>query len=249
MQQIFPTPGALDDLDSLAAAYAYPPLTGDTAWVRANMVTSLDGAAQGPNGRSATISSPPDRRVLSLLRALADVVLVGATTARVERYGPAEPHKVLGERRRRQGRPAAAPIAVVSRNLDLDPDAALFSAAPERTIVLTVDAAPADRLAALRRVADVAVVGHTTVDVDAALEALVERGHTRVLCEGGPHLLAHIIEAARLDELCLTLTPKIVGGHATRMIQTPRQLSGDWRLAHLIEEGGTLLTRWLAPAT
>src|SRR5690606_41830286 len=126
-------------------------------------------------------------------------------------------------RERGQRRPAAAPLAVVSRSLDLVPDAALFSAAPGPTFVLTVAAAPADRLAALRRVADVAVVGHTTVDVDAALEALVERGHTRGLCDGGPHLLAHIFEAARLDVLCLILTTNFGGGHATRRTHMTRQ--------------------------
>lgn len=239
----------LDDVAALAQAYAYPDLDldGGSAWVRANMVSSLDGAAQGPNGRSATLSSPPDRRVLSLLRGLADVVVVGAGTARVERYGPAEPRAAYAELRERHGQPPAPPIAVVSRRLDLDPQAELFTAARERTIVLTVESSPAERRAALAESADVVVAGGTSIDVDAAIRALAERGLRRVLCEGGPHLLAWIIEAGRLDELCLTVTPKIVGGHADRMIETPRPLSGEWRLAHLIEDGGTLLTRWLAP--
>lgn len=233
MQYIYPPAGtSLAEIPDLAGAYAYPDLGGDAAWVRANMVTSIDGAAQGPNGRSATVSSPPDRTVLSLLRELADVVLVGAGTVRAERYGPA-----------REG----TPIAVVSRSLDLDPSRRLFTDAASRTIVLTVEASPPDRRAALAAVADVTVVGDTSIDVHVAIRALVERGLSRVLCEGGPHLLARVIEADRLDELCYTITPKIVGGHSARLVETPLPLASHWALAHVIEDTGTLLTRWVKP--
>ncbi|PSK96979.1 riboflavin-specific deaminase-like protein [Haloactinopolyspora alba] len=248
VQQIFPLPSrSLDELDALAAAYAYPPAAGERAWVRANMVSSLDGAVQGADGRSATVSSPPDRRILSLLRGLADVVLVGAGTARTERYGPAEERAAYAELRRAGGQPPAPPIAVVSRSLDLDPAADLFTAARERTVVLTVDAAPAERRRALAAVADVVVTGDTSIDVPAAVRALADRGLRRVLCEGGPHLLARIVENGCLDELCLTLSPRVVGGRSARMLETPQPLSGDWRLAHLVEDGGTLMSRWLAP--
>ena len=85
VQQIYPGPTQLDD-DALIEVYAYPDGAG-RPYVRANMVTSLDGAAQGPDGRSGTLSSPADKRVFAMLRGLADVILVGAATARVEKYG------------------------------------------------------------------------------------------------------------------------------------------------------------------
>ncbi|WP_026875976.1 dihydrofolate reductase family protein [Jiangella gansuensis] len=227
MQQLYPpqAPGPVD----LEAAYAYPALSGTASWVRANMVTSLDGATQGPNGRSATVSSPPDRVVLSLLRRLSDVVLAGAGTVRAEKYGP-----------------AARPIAVVSARLDLDPAAALFTEATHRTIILTVDAAPAERRTALAEVADVVVAGDTSVDVHTALRELTDRGLTRVLCEGGPYLLGHLVAAGCLDELCYTMTPAMVGGRSARLVETPQALESDWTLGHLLEDGGTLLSRWLA---
>ncbi|SDU74079.1 pyrimidine reductase family protein [Jiangella alkaliphila] len=225
MQQLYP-PGDAVDLD---AAYAYPPLDGGATWLRANMVTSLDGAVQGPDGRSATVSSPPDRVVLSLLRRLADVVLAGAGTVRAEHYGPAQ-----------------RPIAVASRSLDLDPAAPLFTEATHQTIVLTCASSPADRQAALREVADVVVAGETTLDVPAAVRALAERGLTRILCEGGPHLLAAIVAADALDELCYTLTPSMVGGRSHRLLEAPSTLRSDWSLGHLIEDGDTLLMRWVA---
>ena len=226
MQQLYPPTGTAVDLDS---AYAYPELADGVPWMRANMVTSLDGAAQGPDGRSATVSSPPDRVVLSLLRRLADVIVAGAGTVRAEHYGPAD-----------------RPIAVVSRSLALDPSAPLFAAATHRTIVLTCAAAPADRLAALSAVADVVVAGDTELDVPAAVRALAERGLTRILCEGGPQLLAAIVEADALDELCYTMSPAMVGGRSERLLATPSSLRSEWTLGHLIEDGGTLLTRWVA---
>lgn len=228
MQQLYP-PGAAANAVDLEGAYAYPPLDDGATWLRANMVTSLDGAAQGPDGRSATVSSPPDRVVLSLLRRLADVIVAGAGTVRAEHYGPVD-----------------RPIAVVSRSLALDPADPLFSAATHRTIVLTCAAAPADRLAALGAVADVVVAGETELDVPAAVAALAERGLTRILCEGGPHLLASIVAAGALDELCYTLTPSMVGGRADRLLETPSDLVSGWSLGHLIEDGGTLLMRWVA---
>ncbi|WP_198664114.1 pyrimidine reductase family protein [Jiangella endophytica] len=225
MQQLYP-PGATADLE---AAYACPPLDAGATWLRANMVTSLDGAAQGPDGRSATVSSPPDRVVLSLLRRLADVVLAGAGTVRAERYGPVD-----------------RPIAVASRSLDLDPAAPLFTEATHRTIVLTCASAPADRRRVFEEVADVVVAGETSLDVPAAVRALAERGLTRILCEGGPHLLSAIVAAGALDELCYTLTPSMVGGRSHRMLETPASLRSDWSLGHILEDEGTLLMRWVA---
>ncbi|WP_205857441.1 dihydrofolate reductase family protein, partial [Phytoactinopolyspora endophytica] len=138
--------GDLDDPESLAAAYAYPE-SADGVWLRAMMVSSIDGAAQGPDGRSGTLSTPPDQKTLALLRALADVVLVGAGTARAEHYGPVEPHTDYARLRERAGQPPAAPMAVVSRRLELHPSSPLFTHAQEmtgskqRTIIFTVESA------------------------------------------------------------------------------------------------------------
>lgn len=250
MQQIFPPTGAvdanIDDLDALAAAYAYPELPPGAAWVRANMVSSIDGAAQGPNGRSGTLSSPADRRVFALLRALTDVILAGAGTVLAEGYGPAEAPPEFADLRRRTGQPPAAPIAVVSRKLAFDPSAALFADPDHRAIVFTVAAAPADRRHALAKVADVVLAGETSVEVDRVIETLAGRGLQRVLCEGGPTFLAELVSAGRLDDLCYTITPMIIGGSATRLLDGPPIAPTRWDLGHIIEDDGTLLTRWTA---
>ncbi|NED94130.1 pyrimidine reductase family protein [Phytoactinopolyspora alkaliphila] len=215
------------------------------------MVSSIDGAAQGPDARSGTLSTPTDQRVFALLRALADVVLVGAGTARAESYGPAEPDTVYATLRERDGRPPAAPMAVVSRRLELHPSSPLFTraldvtGAAQRTIVLTVESAPPERRSALAEVADVIVAGEKDVDPSAALSQLAERGLRRVLCEGGPSLLAEVARAGRLDELCYTVTPMLAGGYATRILDGAPIHDSRWQLAHLLEDDGALLTRWL----
>ena len=245
MQQIYPSPAQLDD-DALADMYAYPESTG-RPYVRANMVTSLDGAAQGTDGRSGTLSSPADKRVFALLRGLADVILVGAATARVEKYGPAEASPAHSARRAGLGQRPAAPIAVVSRRLDLDPDGPLFDPGGERTIVVTSATAPPDRREALAEKADIAVAGEGGVDLHIALDVLASRGLHRVLCEGGPRLLGEIVVDGLLDDLCLTFSPLLRGGDAPRALNGPPTPARRMRLAHVLEEEGTLLTRWLRP--
>jgi riboflavin-specific deaminase-like protein len=240
VQQIFPTYRQLEPGD-LVAAYEYP---ADIRWVRANMVTSLDGAAQGWNGRSGTLSSPADKDVFAMLRALADVILVGAGTARVEKYGPAEPQPEYAAHRRALGQRPTPPIAVVSARLELDPRGPLFSGVGEPTLVLTAEHAPEDRLAELAELAEVIVVGEDRVDLSRALDALVERGHNRVLCEGGPLLLGQLVAAGLLDELCLTFAPLLRGGGADRALNGPTGSDVPMRLAHILEEDNNLISRW-----
>jgi riboflavin biosynthesis pyrimidine reductase len=239
-------PADQDDPD-LAALYAYP----DGPWLRANMVSSADGAAN-LEGASAGLSSETDRQLFALLRALSDVIIVGAATVRTERYKPArvrEPWRYL-----RDGRTPTPPIAVVTGRLDLDPDSPLVTAAPPdaRTIVITTAEAPADRRAELARHADVIVAGQETVDLKAAVSALAERGYRGMLAEGGPHLLAQLLEAqlleARLlDELCLTIGPLMTGPGANRIVAgaLPTVPPLPLRLAHVLEDDSFLFCRYV----
>lgn len=223
----------------LAAAYAYP---GTGPWLRANMVSSADGAATY-EGKTAGLGSAADRQVLSLLRGLADVVVVGATTARVEGYGPVLPGQSWGGVR--HGRTPAPPIAVVSRSLELDVDAPLFTEPLARTIVITCAAAPDDRRAGCAKHADVIVAGEETVDIAAALDALAERGLLRQLTEGGPRLLAQLAAAGRLDELCLTVSPQVTAGDAPRIACGPGPIVAPLRLEHVLEDEGFLFLRYV----
>jgi riboflavin biosynthesis pyrimidine reductase len=215
------------------------------------MIASVDGAI-ALDGRSGGLAGAADRLVFTVLRSLADVIIVGAGTVRAERYRQAQPDELWEQLR--TGRPPAPPVAVITRKLDLDLGHRLFgdgagatSAGLARTIVLTTDLAPAHRLAAARQVADVIVAGAESVQAPGALDALTSRGYRRMLVEGGPMLLGEFVADGRLDELCLTISPVLEGGHAPGRVMTtpsPTTLTG-LRLATVLEDDGFLLTRYV----
>ena len=251
MRQILPLadPGPEPDLAQL---YAYP--AGGTAWVRANMVASADGAA-AIDGRSGGLAGAADHLVFGLLRAMADVILVGAGTVRAEAYRPARVAQRWAGLR--AGRPPSPPIAVVTRSLELDPAGPLLTGAPahSRTIVITTQAAPARRKADLASDAEVIIAGQDHVDLSAAIGALAAAGYRRILTEGGPHLLGEIAGAGLIDELCLTVSPLLAGTGAGRIIRAVGPLAGPdgtgrgrLSLAHVLEDQGNLLCRYLVSA-
>jgi riboflavin biosynthesis pyrimidine reductase len=234
-------PPAEDDVD-VHAYYA-------RAWIeaggwRVNFVASVDGAVSA-EGRSAGLQTPGDNRIFAALRDLADVVLVGAGTARSEGYGPARMTPGRAARRREFGLPDELPIAVVSQRLAIDPTASLYTAAPTRTIVLTCAAGSTAVREALERTADVVICGEDRVDLVAARAALDERGLHRVICEGGPHLFADTARARVADELCLSITPFLVGPGPGRIVAGDRfgTLSAV-RLIGLLEEDEALFCRY-----
>ena len=254
VRQIYPEPADLDDRE-LAARYSYPDQGGGGPhWLRANMVASLDGAAT-VGGRSGGLSGRADQQVFAMLRALADVILVGAGTARVEGYRPVRPrHEGVRWAWLRAGRTPSPPIAVVTRRLDLDPESPLIAASPAhaRTIVITTEAAPPERRAAVAATAELIVAGRESVDIVAVVGALAGRGHQRILTEGGPYLLSQIIEAGLLDDLCLTFSPVLAGPGANRIVADigPLREPGgvDARrlsLAHVLADDGHLICRYV----
>lgn len=236
----------------LGAIYAYPDPAARPSqpWVRANMITSVDGAVS-VGGKSGGLSGAADRLVFSVLRSLADVILVGAGTARAERYGQIRASQVWTQLR--AGRPVTPPIAVVTRRLDLDLDGRLLAEGDglARTIVLTTQSAPPERRAAAARTADVIIAGDQDVTATAAIAALAALGQHQILAEGGPTLLGQLAAGNLLDEFCLTVSPGIEGGHSGRIIAAPggspdgsAGLTG-LRLDSLLEDGGHLFCRYL----
>jgi riboflavin biosynthesis pyrimidine reductase len=245
-----PLPAAITEL---AALYREGSSGGSTdrPWIRANMVASADGAS-ALDGRSGGLGGPADRMVFSVLRSLADVVLVGAGTARAERYKPARQSRVWPGLR--AGRPATPTIALVSNSLDLAGCETLLSDAPRdaQTIVLTTAAAAARAGGTGARTggARVIVAGERRVDLAQAVAALVSLGFRQILTEGGPHLLSQLARAGLVDELCLTTSPVLAGGSASRIVagdpaagrQDP---ATGLVLAHVLTDAGFLLSRYL----
>jgi len=231
VRQLLPHPA--EEIDPVAVYGGPRRPHHDRPWLVANMIASADGAAS-VEGRSGGLGGPGDREVFHLLRAAADVVVAAAETVRVERYRPIRV-------------PRPIPIAIVSRSLALDLTQPLFSDAPARTIILTCDASEAGLRGQAAEVAEVVVVGGAAVDPVLALAALAERGHRVALCEGGPSLLAQLVAASVLDELCLTVSPLLAGGDGPRILSgtgpgAPVRLVLDTAL----EDDGFLLLRYLA---
>jgi riboflavin biosynthesis pyrimidine reductase len=185
-------------------------------WVLVNMIASLDGAVAIDN-RSGGLGGPADRRIFGILRDLADVVLVGAGTARAEGYGPPK-------------RPGLR-IAVVTRSAQLDWSTPLFTSGAG--LVVTTEDAPEVPVDSIR-------AGQGTVDLAAALGRL--EGDV-VLCEGGPSLNGDLLAAGAVAEWCLTVSPMLVGGGAGRAALSDVARPTGFTLVRVLEEDGYLFLR------
>ncbi|HET8600536.1 MAG TPA: pyrimidine reductase family protein [Segeticoccus sp.] len=241
-----PAPGPLDD-EALTRLYRHPQ-PHDRPWVRANFVSTLDGAAQGEDGRSGTINTASDRAVFQLMRALTDVVLVGAGTARVEGYKPPVTSKRWRAARAAVGHETRHPaMAVVTRSGDVPPLLSEQRESAGDVYLLTCDRAPGKAVELAREALGddrVVVTGGDSVDLPDALQQLATRGLGRVLCEGGPHLTHDLVASGALDELCLTLSPKLIAGEHLRVLAGP-DLDLDLVPWTLIEADATLIGRWV----
>ncbi|GGU46982.1 hypothetical protein GCM10010211_08370 [Streptomyces albospinus] len=238
-------------LDELADAYGYPEAddpvrSGRAGWLRANMVSSLDGAAHH-EGRSQPLSGAADMRIFGVLRGLADAIVVGAETVRQEGYRPARARDAFAARRAAAGQGPAPAIAVVTAGLGLDFSLPLFTEPLVPTLVLTGAGAPADRVRAARAAGvEVLFAGEGQgVDPERVTGVLAERGHTRLLTEGGPRLLGQFAAAGALDEMCLSLAPVVAVGDAPRIMDGPAVAVPErFALVSVLEEAGFLFTRY-----
>lgn len=224
LRRVHPGPAAVT---SVREAYdvARPVSVGGRPWVTLCMIASLDGAV-AVEGRSGALGNPNDREVLLTLRDLADVVVVGAGTARGEGYGPP--------------RTAGLRVGVVTNTGSIDLDAPLFTSgagfviAPERA---TIDDSRVDVLR----------VGREHTDLAAAIDRIGEvvPGVRRVQAEGGPTLNAGLLEADLIDELALTISPRLVGGDAPRTTTGSPVVDRRFELAHLLVDAENFVFgRW-----
>jgi riboflavin biosynthesis pyrimidine reductase len=217
----------LDEPDGLPAftlprglAERYPGTLGfPTECVYANFVETLDGVVALPEvpraNRLIADASETDHFVMALLRACADAVLVGSGTLRASPSSKWLPESVYPA--------AAAELAELRATLGLEPQPRLAvvtggrsslglpDGAARRTIVLTTPAGAERLTPELPDVEVVAVSDGEEVDVRAAIAALRERGHARILSEGGPTLFASCLREGLIDELFLTLSPVVAG--------------------------------------
>lgn len=244
VRQLLPEPTEIDPV--AAHAIAHRPAPSDRPWVLINMVASVDGAT-AIDGVSGGLGGPADKKVFSAIRAVADVILVAAGTVRAEAYGPPRTPPERQAERTARGQAAYPRLALVSRSLDLDPNAALFLEAAEPPLVFTVSRAPAQRRAALAGRATVIDMdqGGDGVNLAGVMSYLHELGVRIVAAEGGPGLNGQLVTAGLVDELNISLSPLLVGGDSARVAHGAQANPVPLALAHLWEEGDLLFARYV----
>jgi riboflavin biosynthesis pyrimidine reductase len=244
MRQLLPAP--LDDVDPFAC-YGTDERTpwSDRPWLMANMIASLDGATH-VGGVSAGLGAPADRLAFRAIRAVADLILVAAGTARSEHYHPISTTPDTVRARRARGQTDRPRLAILTRHVDLDLDGELFTA-PDPPIVLTTEQAPTGRVRHAESRTTVLRFAGDRVDIPEALRALGGLGARVVLSEGGPTLIGQLAVADVLDELCLTVSPLVVGGDAARVTDVVTTVTRRFALARALEEDSMLLLRYVRP--
>ena len=237
IRTFLPVPGLLSDAAAIEEAYLPP----SERHLRINFVASLDGAVE-VGGRSGPLGGPADRAAFMAMRAVSDVVMVGAGTARAEHYGPVRLADDVQKRRRARGQSARPPLAVVTARGDLATDARMFE--PDRDVMVFTTESVASGRPDLAEVAELVPCGAGVVDVKIAVAYLHDRGLGRILCEGGPALTRSLFDAGLVDEVCLTFAPVMAGEGHHQLSEAWRGEAGRLSLTGLMEGDGMVLTRY-----
>lgn len=214
-KQIFPE--TIENID-LNIAYAYP--EENKAFLRTNMVSSIDGAIS-IDGHAHGLSNETDKKIYRAMRNLADVILVGARTMRIEKYKPAAIDEKNQALRILRGQMSIPPVALVSMSGLFDWDLPFFKDAKVKPFIFTSDEG-FNVASEGKDLAEIIKCGKDKVDLHKVIEELSSRGLNKILCEGGPTLNAHLLSAGLIDELCLTISPMIVQGNEARIFDGPK---------------------------
>lgn len=192
----------------LFANYSWP----QGRWLRTNFVVGLDGSIAA-HGVSGPLSGDTDHALLQHLRATADLVLVGASTAIAEDYSGVRLPDQAAAARRELGLGDPPPLAVLTRSGRIGhPDRFLRETTTGNYLVLTSDDPAA--VAAAHEAVDRSAGTMTLILADGladAVDRLQSAGYAHINCEGGPRVAAALAAAGLVDEMCVALSP-VTGG-------------------------------------
>ena len=241
LERLYPGPTESidgDDRDALLELYRPP----SARWLRLNLITSVTGAASGTDGTSETLTNPVDRRILGVIRELADVVLIGAQTLRAESY--------LQPRRSR--------LAVVTSSGDLGghrieatDGVAPIVICPESAVATAKESLPLAEYLVVGVSTSSTKDGGSTAGIAPAdiIQALRDNGQQSIVCEGGPSLAAQLVDAGLVDEFCLSTAARI-GGAPFPVLGSSAIAERDVVLSQLLrDEASSLYARWALQAS
>jgi riboflavin-specific deaminase-like protein len=219
-----------------------------------NFAATADGRIT-IGGRSGPIGNEADRELFHELRAHVDAVMAGATTVATERYGRLVRDEARRERRRAGGLEPDPLAVVVSARLSLDADVPLLQDPDSRVVIVTESERelegvrarveylrPADAPAAAEELKERA----SMLALAPAMRALRERyGIGTVMCEGGSVLAGALLREHLVDELYLSVAPKLAAGSGpTPVGGPPLEAPAEMELRSVHESGGHLFLRY-----
>lgn len=227
--------------------------------VYANFVSTLDGVVAIPSlvqsNKLISAGSEGDRFVMGLLRALADIVLIGAGTLTGSPQGSWTPERAyppaaaaFADLRRRLGRSKTPELAILSGRGSIAPAHPALNAG---ALVLSSEPGAARLRRRLPATSSIVTLGkNSAIDPRRVVEALHERGHRLILSEAGPHGFGALATAGLVDELFLTLSPLLAGSaeHTSRFALVEGvdllPLNVEGRLLALRRQGAHLFLRY-----
>jgi riboflavin-specific deaminase-like protein len=243
-RQLLPEPGPIELEEALESLRVPPRFGDDRPYVLVNFIATADGRSTF-EGRSGQLGDAGDRAVFHGLRERSDAILVGTRTVGLERYG-----RVLGRPERRERRLAAGrsaePLAcLVTRSGDVPDDIPLFAEPEARIVIFTATELELD---GARAQVEVVKLDPGQLTLTTVLRRLRADHHIEfLLCEGGPMLFGSLLEENLVDELFLTVSPRLAGGGTSPTISSGSELSElrPLRLGWVLERDNFLYLRYL----
>jgi riboflavin biosynthesis pyrimidine reductase len=240
MQRLLPDPGPTTVDEQLDTYRPWQEPHDDRPLVAVNFAATVDGRATIA-GVSGPIGSSTDTKMLGRLRTRFDAVMIGAGTMRAERYGPLPNSPERRQERERLGLSPDPLLVIVSGRLDLPWDTTAFTGGVGEVLIFTAsEAEPPETATPVR------LIRHDKfVNIVEALRQLhADFGIQALICEGGPGLHNELEGAGCVDDLFLTIAPKLAGGEGPRIIEGDLPAVAELRLAWLLEQDGELFARY-----